>query len=305
MVTSSSAAPGRRGATRFRWVILGFVVLLAIGLAVAYVVHERYVAYTPVAARHVPADASLAARFDLTHVALYEPFRRFVFPLADLGNAQRRDRLAARGAQVAGAVQEVVLALGRTGNDWLIVLGGRLPSALGETLATVLIEEGARVERRSDGFVVEPAGVAFAQAADGAFLIAASPERLRTALLPHAAAPELLRESGGIVARSPLLPAPLERVEASLEPDSGVQIRFVATGGPGTELAVRALLAGVAGLHPELAEAMRTATLEAGNGRVRGEVLLPTAAAERLTEAFAARAANWLASGPGRATLTP
>ncbi|MFO7180402.1 MAG: hypothetical protein DIU78_017005 [Pseudomonadota bacterium] len=303
--SAASAAPEKRGATRFRWVLLVFVGLLVLGLAVAYVVHERYVAYTPVAASHVPPDAALVARFDLTHVTLYEPFRRYVFPLADLGNAQRRDRLAARGASVAGAVREVVLAIGTTGTDWLVVLGGKLPSHLDQALASVLAEEGARVERRSQGFVLEPSGLAFAQATDGAFLIAPSAERLGSALAPRSPIPELLRESGGVVARRPFVPPPLERFEASFEGGSGVEVRFLATGGPGTELAVRGLLAGFGALHPELAAVARAATLEAQNGSLRGELRLPSTAAERLAEVLAAQAATWLLSGQARGALTP
>ena len=61
---------------------LVFVVLLAIGLGLAVVVYRKYVAYEPSVSRHVPAGATAVARFDLTHVMLYEPFRRAVFPLA-------------------------------------------------------------------------------------------------------------------------------------------------------------------------------------------------------------------------------
>src|SRR5262245_46257848 len=116
----------------FRPVAAVFVALLVLGFALGVVVYRRYVAYEAVAARHVPEDVLAAVRVDLTHVMLYEPFRRSIFPLVDrlpepASEPPRRERLEARGVRIGGDVREVVLGVGPLPVDWILIVGGRLP----------------------------------------------------------------------------------------------------------------------------------------------------------------------------------
>jgi hypothetical protein len=273
-------------------------VLLALGLGLAYVVYDRYVAYQSTVARHVPPDAQAAVRFDLTHVMLYEPFRASIFPLVDrlaAGNADkpRRAALEARGIRVGSDVREVLLALGPARGDWLVAVGGRLPAAgVGATLASVLRDEGQRIEERDGGFWLPAHGVAFAQAGDGALVLASDEERLRSALAVRPARQELIAGAGGFSVGEPWLIRPLQNLSGTLRAGSVIAVEgraaFPPTGdAAAAELALKTLLERAGRLDPALEPAFRPSALRASGGDVELQLGLPASAMERIASLVA------------------
>ena len=266
---------------------MAFVALLAIGMAAAVVVYRSFVAYEPVAAQHVPKDATSVARFDLTHVMFYEPFRRSVFPLADLGSSDRRKRLEAAGLELGGEVREVVVALGADMSDWLVALGGPLSRReISATLAEVLRGEGRRVEELGGVWAVE-GGPYFAQASDGALLFASSEQRLR-GVLSASPGPALLGQgAGGLEVSGRWLPPPLTRLEGSYRTGSVILVQLSAEAegpAPVREAALRQLLDRMGALDPALADVAKQAVIRNENGRVTTELSLSNSAAETLAE---------------------
>lgn len=219
-----------RGPTSFRKVAVAFVLLLSVGLIAAYVVHDRYVAYRPSAARHLPKGASFAVRFDLTHVMFYEPFRRYLAPLVDQigresGAAEgRRARLEARGIRVIGDIREVVVAFGSGSSDWFVAVGGRLPPrAVAAELAAVLREDGHRLSVERGVFNAPRLGLAFAQAEDSSLVLAPNPDKVLSALAPSSP-PEDLGGAGGFFLTHPGLPEPLRSAGGRFRPGSVVAL---------------------------------------------------------------------------------
>ncbi|MDQ2644775.1 MAG: hypothetical protein M3020_13250 [Myxococcota bacterium] len=284
---NDQAPEGSRKRIRFSWIAAAFVVLLAIGFAAAVVVYRGFVAYEPVAARHVPRDATFAARFDLTHVMFYEPFRRSVFPLADLGSSDRRERLEAAGIELGGEVREVVVALGAGREDWLIALGGPLSRReIAATLAEVLRSEGREVSERG-GIWGVGSGLFFTQASDGALLFAASEPRLRSVLSPSAGPAPLGQGAGGLKVSSRWLQPPLSSLEGSYRAGSVILVQLSAeSAGPpaAAEAALRRLLEQVGALDPVLSDVARNAVIRNENGSVTSELGLSNSAAETLAE---------------------
>jgi hypothetical protein len=230
---NTALAPARRGFTSFPKVAVVFVALLVVGLVAAFIVHDRYVAYGPVASRHVPEGATAAVRFDLTHVMFYEPYRRSIAPLVDRVGARmdapaRSERLEAHGFRVAGDVREVLVALGPGAGDWAIVIGGRLPRAgLATQVAEALRQEGIPLDESGGVFSVRGSNVAFAQAQDSAFVLGSSSERVRGALPAHAGPPELSGAAGGFVFRGfreEARPAPIQEIRGSFRAGSVVAV---------------------------------------------------------------------------------
>jgi hypothetical protein len=284
-------------------VALVFVGLLAVGFALAVAVYESFVAYRPVAGQHVGhggKGAQFVARFDLTHVMLYEPFRRYIFPLVDLGGEGRRERLGEQGFQVGGEVREVAVAFGSDASEWSVVLGGPLADDdVSATLAKVLRAENRRVDERSGVFTVGGGRLVFAQADDGALLLASSEARLRSAL-PASPEPEPLGQgAGGLRVSRSWLPNALTKLQGSYRAGSVLLVDLSAetTGGTTDEeakAALKALLQRIGGLDPVLKASAENAVIRAIPGRVTAEVSLSNTAVERL----AARAVDALGLSP-------
>lgn len=290
-----------RKSLAFRWVAGVFVALLAIGFALGVVVYRRYVAYEPVAARHVPGDAFGSARFDLTHVMLYEPFRRSIFPLVDaLPNAAsangRRARLERRGVQVSGQVREVVTAFGPAANDWVLVLGGTLPSSgVPALLAEVLRAEGLPVTAAERSFSLGGTdALSVGQAGDGAVVIASSAERLRAAIPERDAAPVLGRAAGGMELSGAWVPRPFRGLRVSFRAGSVLAVELHAPFSVGSdpavaEIALRELLRNLAAGAPHATRAVAEARFRRSADELEAELALPREAVEELATRVAER----------------
>lgn len=226
--TPTSAARASRSGTSFKKVAFVFVALLGIGIALGSIVYRRFVAYTPVAARHVPRDASLLLRFDLTHVTFHEPFRQVWLGLADQlpkrpESRGRTERLRTEGLDLAADTRELTVALGPEPGGWTLVLGGTLEAAADRIVAATLeMEEGLSLVRQGPVFSASTASpsFAFAQASDRAFILASSAERVRAVLEPRTADPVLSRGAGGLLMRESSLVPPMQSASGSFRAGS-------------------------------------------------------------------------------------
>ncbi len=287
--------PESSNAVPFRRVAIVFIVLLAIGLALGFVVYRKYVAYGPRAAEHVPADATLFARIDLTHVMLYEPARRSLLPLAEWGarpERKRADELTARGITLGADVRELLLALGPSREDWVLVIGGKLPrGTVTDTLATILEGEQRPSALAAGGVRVLASGAAFAQAADNTFLLASSERRLRSALAARPAESALTQGAGGIVVSGARLGSPWRSLRASWRAGSFVSIAGSAEFDDAEQgsAALRALLARGQRIDPALHAPLGQARLHAQGNVLTFELDLPREAVEALARWVAAR----------------
>jgi hypothetical protein len=274
-----------------------FVILLAIGLTAALVVHRTYVAYEPRVARHVPSDVTAVARFDLTHVMFYEPFRRSIFPLVDHlapAGSSRRDRLTQRGIRVGADIREVLWASGPSGDDWLVALAGPLPrEGVASTLESVLREEGVSIESRDGVFVLPASGVAFGQAEDGTFVLASSSARLRSALAPGPAMTELQIGAGGFLVKEGVFAPAVGTLRSSFRTGSVVQLDLHVTPSPAAsatgDVGLRALLQQFGALDPAFERPAEQAAIERQGNDARTQILLPREAVERVAALAAAR----------------
>lgn len=295
-----------RKVVSFRNVALVFVALLAVGLLLGLVVYERHVAYEPVASAHVPPDATLAVRFDLTHVMLYEPFRRSLASLADrlprgAGSPDRRARLEAQGLQIPADVREVLVVLGPARADWQVVVNGRLPSSSDGKLATVLREEGHAVGEDAGQYQAASLGFWFRQAGDGAVVLASSAERLQLGLAVRPRVAVLAEAAGGVFVREPWLPAPVQSLSGTFRAGSVLavdsRLGFAAgTSDADRDSAVAGILVAWGEVDPTVGEALQRATRTITNDEASVGVRLPREAVQRL----AIVAATWLAGPENR-----
>lgn len=295
----TSPPPEKPGVRQpFRAVAAGFLVLLAVGFGLGVLVYKKYVAYPPTAAQHIPSDALLAARIDLTHVMLYAPFRSSIMPLADRGDsaaAGRGQRLAAHGVRLGADVRELMLALGPASGDWVLVVGGQLPRrGLAETVRAVLQEESRTIEARGGVFFLAPNGPWFGQAPDGSFALASSESRLRAALPIRPVDQELAQAAGAVFLSGAWLGAPFKSVRANLRAGSvvaaDVRADFTdpASGGP----ALRALLDSLAKLDPTLMIPAQSVEIHPTATGASFRLNLPREAVERLASLTAERVSD-------------
>jgi hypothetical protein len=287
-------------------VAIGFVALLVIGLALGLVVYEKYVAYQPSVARHAPADATLTARLDITHVMLYEPSRRSFMPLVERGappGVKRADELAEHGVRLGADVRELLLALGPAEADWVLLVGGKLPKRdLADVLAGILEREGRTSVARAGGVRVLEDGKALGQANDGTFVFASSEARLRSALAPHASDEWLSRGAGGVVVAGAFLGEPWKALRASCRAGAHLSVEASASFsepavGAG---AVRSLLEKAAKLDGSLAAAVQGAEIRPSGQEISFRIDLPKNAVEQLARWLAeqSQSGGWSAAQP-------
>jgi hypothetical protein len=291
----TAEAPSQ-SARPFRTVALVFVALLLVGLAAAYVVYKKYVAYEPSVAAHVPASARAAIRVDLTHVMFYEPFRRSMFPLADRfakGAHSRRELLEERGIRVNSDVREMLALLGPGAGEWALVIGGRLPRGrTARGLAEVLRDEKRDVDEKNGVYTLAGSGLAFGEAADGALVLASSASFLASALPVGAPDAVLSSGSGGVIVRPGVLEAPLNALTATFRAGSVVEVRGRAElsgNAAAAQEALRTLFAALAGADPAAQSAVRSLELSEEASGLGFRLALPREAVLGIIEALAQR----------------
>jgi hypothetical protein len=209
-MTAEVQAPARRerpGARSFPVVMTVFGALLALGVVVGAAIYARFIAFERTVARHVPYDATIAVRWDVEKVTLFEPTRRFLLPLLDEtptdnldpGDRSRRRRLARQsGLEIGRDLREVLLLLGPEPGDWAVVAGGAFPErGVGDAVERVLRDEGRSVKRLGDERLETPEGIAFGRANDGVLVVASGRKRLEAALAVRSASDAIPRTGAG------------------------------------------------------------------------------------------------------------
>lgn len=294
----TAEAPPRR-ARSFRIVALVFSALLLVGFASAFVVYKKYVAYDPTVAAHFPASARAGVRVDLTHVMFYEPFRRSMFPLADRfaqGKRSRRERLESRGIRVNSDIREILAVLGPGSSEWALVIGGRLPrGATAAGLAEVLREEGRSLAEKNGVYSFPETGLAFAEAPDGALVLASS-AAFATTLLP-AGVPDaaLSSGSGGVVLRAGAL-GPFKALTATFRAGSVVEVRGRAEpsgDAAAAEAALRDLFGKLAAGDEAASAALRSLEFSQEASGLGFRLALPREAVLGIVEALAQRVPSY------------
>jgi hypothetical protein len=167
------------------------MIITAAAGAGAWVAYARLVHYRRCAVEHVPPGAELVARLDVEQVVLFEPVRRHLLPLIDrlpLGNAgapaqDRMSRLRREAGLNLGLDLRELLVATAPGDRWVLVLGGLFQQGLVPAVARELTDEAATGWRRAgDALEFTPSGAAFAQASDGALLLASDRALLEASL---------------------------------------------------------------------------------------------------------------------------
>jgi hypothetical protein len=295
-VNAELAIAPRQGRS-FRSVSLVFVAVLAVGLALGFVVYRKYVAYQPRVSEHVPADATLAVRVDLTHVMFYEPFRRLIFPLADRfggSGRPRHERLNEKSLRIHSDVRELLFVQGPAPSDWALVVGGRFPRGLiGPGVAAALREEGRQIQDEGDGsYTLTESGLAFAETPGGAFGLASSRARLHGVIPANAPDPILSEGAGGVIVRPGVLPPPFRGVTATFRAGSVVEVRGhaeAAPNSPGSEELLRSLIQGIGSANAESSSALRQLELTSDESGIAFRVGLPREAVLGLVELLSQR----------------
>lgn len=160
--------------SRGRVVAIALAIVAAV-LVVAGVALYLFVwRYEPVARRHIPGNANLAARVDAADLALFGPVRKHLLPILKERTKQgpsRDDRLAdATGISLTRDLREIVVASVDT-SSWVVIAGGRFTrKRFVSGFEEVAREEGWRFQRDGD-LLIGPGGVTLAQADDGAIVV--------------------------------------------------------------------------------------------------------------------------------------
>jgi hypothetical protein len=197
----------RGGSRSFPLVMTVFGFLLALGLALGYAIHGRYVAFERTVARHVPGDAAFVVRWDVEKVMLFEPTRRYLLPLLDAapqaerspsGGVRRKRLTEATGLDLGRDLREALAVVGPEEHDWSIALGGSFPkTGVASALERVLVEEGRGVRRLGADRFEASGGISFGRADDGVLVLASSPKRLEAALAVRELEPTIPRTGAG------------------------------------------------------------------------------------------------------------
>ncbi|MCA9594276.1 MAG: hypothetical protein KC776_13225 [Myxococcales bacterium] len=218
-----------RKAYSFRVVGSVFFALIALGIATGAAIYFHYLRYVPVAAAHVPLDSDAVVRVEVEKVVLFDPVRKYVFPIVDCAGSPkmkptRHERIQGRSrVELAVDLREIVYAQAGSSSQWVLLLGGMFPkSGVVEGMAKVLREEG-RKGSVEDGVWVDAKGWALGQAQDGVVVLASNAERARAALPVGSAATSLGLPKEGAVAFALARPA-LDRLTgaAGIPPLRGV-----------------------------------------------------------------------------------
>jgi hypothetical protein len=181
----------RTGGLSYRGVYVAFFGLLFAAGVAAAVMYVKFFHYRRVAALHLPADTTVAARIDVEDVVLFEPVRKHLLPLADtvrVGDPRLKPRLKRleqhTRIEFVIDLREIAVARGPRPEDWVVIFGGLFPKENVVTgLRRVFEEEGISPQLSPSGRSFSlPGGLALGQAEDGCIMIAATAERLESAL---------------------------------------------------------------------------------------------------------------------------
>jgi hypothetical protein len=195
MTASNRTLPSRRvrKSVSSRWVLLGLALSFALAFGIAFKLYQRYVAYEPIAARHMAPNAAFALRLDLEKIILYQPFREHLLPLIleGQGNPRLKPRLQRlrqhTRVEVGVDIRELVYSRGQSSDRWVVALGGMFAkNGVAAGMQRVLLEEGLASQFDAEAQrLTFSNGVSAGQAADGVVLFASDSSTLEAALSPQ------------------------------------------------------------------------------------------------------------------------
>jgi hypothetical protein len=160
------------------------VVIAALAAAAVYVLFFRY---NPEVRRHVPGNANLVVRAELSDIALFGPVRKHLWPLLDKKGASGKTSLRAvlskeTGVDIATDVREVLLA-STDGTSWVALFGGKIePGRVVAGLGRAAKDEGWKGCKVQGDLFLGPNGGAVGQAEDGTVVLGTDATIVRAAL---------------------------------------------------------------------------------------------------------------------------
>jgi hypothetical protein len=172
-----------------RAILIALSILAALLLVLGVAFYLFVWRYEPLARRHIPANANVAARFEFADFALFGPVREHLWPLIEARDPARgktrADRIReATGVNLATDLRELVIA-SVDGSSFVAIIGGRIKRGrFVQGLSQVAREEGwAGGWHEAGELLIGPGGIAVGQADDGTIAIGSN-ANLVTAALP-------------------------------------------------------------------------------------------------------------------------
>jgi len=259
-VISADETHAARTGLKYTTVFAVFALTIVGAFIGGVVIYFKFVAYGRVAAKHLPAETTFAARIDIETLTISEPVRKHLLPLFDLGvigapNLKaRHDRFRAHtGVELGRDLREIVFGVSDGG--WVVVLGGKFPrTGLIDGLAVTLEEEQTPATVQA-GVIQVGSGAAIGQASDGAVVVASDRVRLQSALagsdvylrlgLPPEGAGGFALELGQ---HAPASLQQFQRIAGSLQLDKGLEADLAVRLKPGASAEKDAVLSAFAAL---------------------------------------------------------
>jgi hypothetical protein len=174
---------------RRRLILVALSILAAIVLVLGVAFYLFVWRYEPLARRHIPANASVAMRFEFADVVLFGPVREHLWPLIEArsparGKTRGEKIREATGVNLVTDLRELVVA-SVDGASFVAIAGGRIKRGrFVHGLAQVARDEGWAGGWHEVGeLLIGPGGVAVGQADDGTIAIG-SDANIVTAALP-------------------------------------------------------------------------------------------------------------------------
>jgi hypothetical protein len=174
-------APKQRA--RGRAVVLAFATLAVLIVGGAVGLFWFVFRYVPVAHEHVPANANLVVRLELSELALFAPVKKQLLEAREDPAAKERAARLSKATGIAPTdLREAVIAT-VDGQAWLVLLGGRLSKGrFVDGMAEYFASEGRAGWTRKGPLLVGPTGIALGQADDGTLVIATNAALAEVAL---------------------------------------------------------------------------------------------------------------------------
>ncbi len=159
-----------------RTILIAFLLSFVAAFGVALFIYSRFVAYEPLAARHMPEKVLMAVRVDVQQAVVFEPFRLHLLGLLERGRgqAQREPRVKnlerKTTLELAVDAREMVYAVLPEG-EWLLVAGGMFrQDGVIDGVVRLFGEEGVLLQERN-GLAVHASGISFGVAEGGILLL--------------------------------------------------------------------------------------------------------------------------------------
>jgi hypothetical protein len=196
--------PPKRPPSVVKIIALAGTLLVVVAALAALAVYFAFFRYTPEVRRHVPGNAHLVVRAELSDIVLFKPVRKHLWPLLDRkrtsGKTSFREVISKEtGVDIATDVREVLVA-STGGTSWVALLGGKIERGrVVAGLGRVAKAEGWKGCKVAGDLFLGPNGGAVGQADDGTIVIGSDAAIVKAALPASDVAKKLaLPEEGAV-----------------------------------------------------------------------------------------------------------